>query len=667
MKQRLQGPPLTRREPLQANAIQDSKTRLVRVSFSSGEPYLRTSFFDDPWVEVLGHDDGEINLSRVNGGAPVLLEHDRDRHIGVVERAWIEGGRGYADLKLSRRTAVDDVWQDIQDGVLRNVSVGYQIHERTLTRSNDSGGPDEYRVTQWTPMEISLVTIPADSTVGIGRNAGELPNFQITDIEVKPMTDKTQDAEVVETETRAETKGRAAPETKAGDTEKMERQAGDTEKMERQAAESERKRISEIMKIANRAGVDSSVYQPLIDDGATIDGARSVILDAMIERGGPEISHQTGHVRIEVQIDAKDKEREAAANWLLFRSSQTIKGDAVDINGNDFRGMTMLDMCRHFLEQSGVKTRGMDSMKIVQRAVAHSTSDFSTVLENTMHKTLLDAYGAVPDTWRAFSNVSSVSDFRAYNRYRTGTFGTLDAVTETNEFKDKTISDAEKHTISASTKGNIISISRQAIINDDMGAFMGLPRMMGRGAARSIEVDWYTLLASNSSAGPAMSDGSNLFDSSNHANVGATGGITPATLDAARQLLANQTDPDGNDYIGLLPFGILVPSGNYAAMTQVLRSEGDPTSGNANSRKYNYARDMVGTVVSTPRISSYWYLFTSPADEPVMEVAFLNGNQSPVLESMEEFRIDGVSYKVRFDYGVAAIGWRGAVRTAVTA
>lgn len=151
----------------------------LSLSVSSETPYLRDSGWEDPWVEILGHADSEVDLSRLNGGAAVLANHDRRAAtgdtplamIGATDRAWLADGRLYADITLSGREGIADLRQDIVDGLVRNVSIGYVIDERVLTKGAVANGPAEYRVTRWTPFEISLVDIPADATVGLGRAA----------------------------------------------------------------------------------------------------------------------------------------------------------------------------------------------------------------------------------------------------------------------------------------------------------------------------------------------------------------------------------------------------------------------------------------------------------------------------------------------------------------
>ncbi len=144
-------------------------------------------------------------------------------------------------------------------------------------------------------------------------------------------------------------------------------------------------------------------------------------------------------------------------------------------------------------------------------------------------------------TWTRFCARGSVSDFRPSNRYRLGSFGNLTAVNELGEFTNKSIPDAEKSFITASTKGNIINLSRQAVINDDLGAFVGLSAMLGHAAGRTVESDVYALLGLNSGQGPTMSDTGHLFNSTavtspgGHANRANYAAPTVLLIDAGRQ------------------------------------------------------------------------------------------------------------------------------------
>lgn len=144
--------------------------RTVALSFSSETPVER--YFGS---EVLDHTPASVRLGRLNNGAPLLLNHDRDEQIGVVESATIDakGKKGRAVVRFSKSAEGEEIFQDVMDGIRRLVSVGYRIH-KTETESK-AGGVEIVRVTDWEPYEISLVSIPADDSVGVGRNDPSVP------------------------------------------------------------------------------------------------------------------------------------------------------------------------------------------------------------------------------------------------------------------------------------------------------------------------------------------------------------------------------------------------------------------------------------------------------------------------------------------------------------
>ena len=176
----------------------DKGARTVELSFSSETPYKR--YFG---VEILGHKPGEIRLDRLSSGsAPLLSDHNRMGQIGVIESVSVAGGKGRALVRFSKRPEAEAEFQDVVDGIRSNVSVGYQVHAMEKIKEDDNGAT--YRVTDWTPMEISIVSIPADDSVGVGRNsqgASQMPIEITTDNETKrPRTLKRE----AERETREE-------------------------------------------------------------------------------------------------------------------------------------------------------------------------------------------------------------------------------------------------------------------------------------------------------------------------------------------------------------------------------------------------------------------------------------------------------------------------------
>lgn len=146
----------------------NEETRTVELAFSSETPYERW------WgIEVLDNTPSAVRLGRLTSGGPLLMDHDTRDQIGAVESVRIDADRvGRAVVRFGKSARAQEVWQDVQDGIRRNVSVGYAIHKATLVETSESG-LDTYRVTDWEPLEISLVSVPADATVGIGRSAAD--------------------------------------------------------------------------------------------------------------------------------------------------------------------------------------------------------------------------------------------------------------------------------------------------------------------------------------------------------------------------------------------------------------------------------------------------------------------------------------------------------------
>ncbi len=142
----------------------DEDERTVELAFSSEEPV-------DRWFgkEVLGHKRGEVDLGRLRNGAPLLLEHDPDKLVGVVEKVTVGSDRvGRAVVRFGRSALATETFEDVKDGIRGKASTGYIVREMKLEKS-DKDGPDLYRATKWQPLEVSLVSMPADDSVGVGR------------------------------------------------------------------------------------------------------------------------------------------------------------------------------------------------------------------------------------------------------------------------------------------------------------------------------------------------------------------------------------------------------------------------------------------------------------------------------------------------------------------
>ena len=436
------------------------------------------------------------------------------------------------------------------------------------------------------------------------------------------------------------------------------------------AIAADRERASTIRALGKQHGLDATFIEGLANSETTLAVAREKMLDKLAERSDAANIGGNGH--IVVTADARQKWIDGASAWLMVRAgvapliekAAKKRGETIRIDPGEFRGVSCVDLARESLGHAGVRAVSRDPKDIVGRAftvrneITQTTGDFSVLLENVMHKTLQAAYAVTPDTWSQFCGTGTVTDFRIANRYLRGTFGALDNVNEAGEFKNKPIPDGAKQTIQAGTKGNIINLSRQAIINDDMGVFSDLATDLGRAAKLTIEIDVYALLNSN----PVMFDGHPLFDAA-HGNIAAVGGPPGvAVFDAARVQMATQKDVSGNEFLEIRPDVWLGPLNLEGQARVIVGSPYDPDAANKLQR-VNMVQGLVSTIVGTPRLTGTpWYMFADKDMAPAIEVVFLNGVQEPFLDNELGWRVDGTEWKVRLDYGVGAINWRSVIK-----
>lgn len=239
----LQQKELRRFEAVDFRALGEDRT--IEFPFSSELPVSR-------WFgqEVLSHQADAVDLARLNDGAPVLFNHDPDRVIGVVERAWIDGEkkRGMARVRFSRNEFASQIVADIQDGILRNVSVGYAI------RDAKPGAEDSIIATSWEPHEVSIVSVPADQTVGIGR--------------------------ALETDTPAQASAAANPPPSPIP---MEDNTPDLEAVRAAAAAEERARVASITALTREHGCEP-IAQDLIERGVSVADAQAQVLAELAKR-----------------------------------------------------------------------------------------------------------------------------------------------------------------------------------------------------------------------------------------------------------------------------------------------------------------------------------------------------------------------------------------------
>lgn len=324
-----------------------------------------------------------------------------------------------------------------------------------------------------------------------------------------------------------------------------------------------------------------------------------------------------------------------------------------DVGDNHYHGKTLLGMAEACLDARGVSTGGLSKMDIVAAAFTHSSGDFSKLLANTAEKSMLRGAEESNETFQQWTRAGQLGDFKVASRVDLNAFPSLDKVQEGAEYKYATMGDRAEQ-IQLATYGKLFSITRQAIINDDLDAFTRIPNRMGRAALRTVGDLVYAILTSN----PTMSDGTALFHA-DHNNLLSAAGINTASVDEMRVAMGTQKDGAANLNIRLAH--LLVPMALEGQANVVRESQFEVGSSAKNNTVPNSVRNTFD-VIADSRLDSFnpatWFGAADGGIHDTIEVAYLDGNSMPVLEEQDGWKVDGVEFKVRMDAGVSPLDYR---------
>lgn len=661
-------PALAFRAAIAASSVND-EARTVDVVFSTGAPVMRYDWASgERYIEKLSMEPDAIRLDRLNAGGPVLNSHNGyslQSVLGVVAdgSASSNGKRATATLQFSKREDVAPFWQDIKDRVIRNVSVGYVVHAYQETPGKN-GAPKTRLATDWEPYEISMVPMPADpgSQTRDGKAALETFPCRITRAAAtseETAMEPTQSDTIVErdpldpgapTGTRA---AASAPPTEPTDADL--------------ATRAERDRVQGIMQACRIARMTPEFQDKLIADSTSLVEAQRMVFEEMRKRGGEQAGPSGVQART-VRVGDDDPllhTRAGIEEALLHRVAGDLrKADGtphfpLTDKGRKYRGMSMLDTARVCLQARGIRVTDLSRKELAGMALGldmrggglHSTSDFANILADVANKTLRAAYEEQPQTFRPLVRVVSIADFKTVNRVQLGDAPALLEIGEDGEFKSGTISDG-KESYGLTTYGRKFGITRKALINDDVDAFSRVPMMFGR-KARVLESN---LVWAQITGNPTMGDNNALFSAA-HNNLETDGDhISVDSLGRARTSLRQQTSLDG-DYLNLTAQYLIVPTALETIADQFVTVITPQQAGNVNPFQQKLQ------VIAEPRLdadsTTAWYLAASVANVDIIELAYLEGEEGPMVDSRVGFDIDGLEIRCRLDVAAKVIDWRG--------
>ena len=608
-------------------------------------------------TEILDHSEGAINFERSVNGLPFLWRHNSDQVIGRIKDIRVEKGKMRGDPVFSANTIGQEKKRDVDDEILIDISIGYTVQRWEET-------DDLIIAREWTPYEASLLPIPADPSVGFGREASTSTNKGAA---MPKENDTTQNSGGTTTQNSGGTTG--APVLDFTNARELAIQEGRAE-----GQRLERERLDGIRALFVPESFHGPAFDQLketaISSGWDLEKTRQALLDLVGTGVTPTTDPGQADRRhsIERGADEYDKFREAAELSLMVRSGTLKDKDKIaEARKTGLVGFTLMELSREYLRMNNVNTFGMGRRELagqvfVRSLIAHSTSDFVNILANVAHKNALVGWTEAPETWSVWTRIGSLSDFKTADRSGLGEFPDLDLIKENGEYRFATMSD-RKEQIQLATYGKGFSISRQAIINDDLNEFSTVPRKMGRAASRKIGDVCYAVLTSN----PTLNQDSTTLFHSSHSNLGTAGAPSVTTYNEMFKLMGLQKDNDDHATgLNIQPAFVLGPLALRASINELNDNQYDPaaTAGTLKKNPYNGLMQPVFDARLDADSSTAWYGLADPYLNDTIEVAFLDGEQEPYIEQEQGFDTDGVKMKVRIDAVAGALGYQGAFKNA---
>jgi len=533
----------------------------------------------------------------------------------------------------------DAIKNKLDQRIVRTVSVGYRVH-RYQKILGVAGSIPVMRAVDWEPMELSLVSIPADAGAVI-RSDGETQDCVIEiagDIPVEPKTPTIERSIPMTTPVTIDNTADLA--ARAAELETVRSAAA------LEARTEERTRVSGITEAVRKAKLETTFADQLITDGKSLDQARAAILDQLAT------ADEKNDIRSNVTIGHSNEDpiviREAIVNALSHKMNPAIK---LEGKANEFRSYSMLEAYCELEQSRGEKVR-FNKEALAKRAL-QGTSDFPVILADAAHRVVLSDYMAAKPSYKAIARQRNFDDFRPHYVLRSGEFPALQDLSEHGEIKSAALSDASTESVQLKTKAIKLGITRHLLINDSLGIVSDMIGKSGRRiAAQENQLAWAVLKTNRK-----MTDGKTLFHA-DHGNLHASVVAVPTleALSAARAAMRKQRS-DGIP-LNLTARYLIVGTDDETEAEKLMTAILATATGDVNiwSNKLQ--------VISDAELDDHasWYLATSTADAETLTYGYLGGAEGPSVETKEGWDVDGAEMRVIHDFGVDANGEKAIYR-----
>jgi hypothetical protein len=574
---------------------------------------------------------------------PIRFGHDPLSGVGHTDSIRVEAGQLIATGVISRDTpAAKEVVASSRNGFPWQASVGASVEEFEFIKDNqkatvngqDLSGP-VYVVRKATLGEISFVDLGADgrTSASIAARLHKEPSVMADDC--NPTPSPSANAPVTGTE--------------------------QTPEQIRAAALAETARIESIRKVCG--GKHTSIEAQAIRDNWDATRTELEVLRASRPKA-PAIHAPDNSVTSEVL------EAACFQSAKLEGIEKVCSTQAIEIAAKRFQGgLGLQELLFEAAIANGYTGRTFrDSRRVLEAAFGRgieagmTTIDVGGILSNVANKFLLEGFFSVERVWRSICAVRNVSDFKTVTSYRLVGKDQYEQVAPGGELKQGTLGE-ETYTNKADTYGLMLSIDRRDIINDDLGAITTVPRKLGRGSGLKINDVFWTAFLNNAAF---FSAGNKNFISGADTALGIDG------LTKGEVAFMDLVDSDGKP-TGVMPAILLVPTALSAMGTQLYKSvELRDTTANtkfpvANPHQGKFRIEVsryLSNALYTGNSAKAWYLLADPSDLPVIEMAFLNGQEAPTVETSDaDFNMLGIRMRGYHDFGVNLQDPRGGVKS----
>ncbi|OXS99102.1 hypothetical protein B7H23_12925 [Notoacmeibacter marinus] len=605
----------------------DPDKRTVEVCWAAAEKVKRHDYrAGGAYLEELVVSADAVESGRLDTGAVSLVDthstYSMADRAGVVVAGSVRyaNGKAYATVKLSRHGLGQRLADDLADDMPFPVSVGYRILAYEEVDAVDDGQLPTRRITRWEPLELTACPVQADPQAhsrSFNDKEGQMADQQ--DAAARSAVENSPPRPTV----------------------------------------ARQNRTAEIIATCRQFNIQDETFIAQHITAQSSDSAlRNAILDSVVDRQEASPTFPIVETR-EMQTDLSDRGGVFQARQEAIACRMT--GERPSDVARQFMETPLIDHARAMVESDGRRVSIWSRDEVLQRAM-HTTSDFPLLLQSSAERVLLQEYERARSPIRdVLTRQMTRPDFRPQQRVRITDMGELKKVNEHGEIKSTTRGEVGSTLYPLDEYGRIFSLTRKAIINDDLGALSDFSRHAGRATADTENQIMFDLFTANDGAGPINPETGQTLFHAEHGNLGSAVALSTEAIGGARATMRQQRgNPNGDgrrSFINVQPKYLVVGPLLETLAEQILATIYPPTVNDANV----FSKRL--ELLVEPRIEDHrWYLFADPAINRVLECSYLAGSEGPKVATQDGFEVTGVRFRVLLDFGAGAVDYHGAYR-----